>query len=430
MIGLTSAEAERAYLGALLSGAAVDDTVRGGDFAEPMHELVFDAIQRVAQTGSRPDMVNVRVSIGQPFIGQRDAGSYLHDLKMSCDVVANSGEYAKLIADYADLRALDSVADRIRQQTAREDATAMTVRDDARTALDRVAQRGRSRQRTWADVSSKVIDLIEHGGRQGLSTPWPDLDRYIHGLVGSRVYLIAARPGEGKSLMAQGLATRMANVHRQPVLFASLEMSEDDLGVRIIAAASQVNLDDLQSGNLSERNWAKVAAGQASLDQMPLIIDDASDQTIGHIRSAAIDLHRTRGLGMVAIDYLQLMDTTDSRAPRETQVAAISRGVKKLSRELDVPVVALSQLNRQSLQRQDKRPNLGDLRESGSLEQDADVVVLMNLNEETGELNVQVAKNRHGPKGQFNLQLWGHHAELRSVSRAWTPAQAAGSDWA
>lgn len=430
MIGLTSAEAERAYLGALLSGAAIDDEVHGGDFAEPAHELVFNAISRVAQTGSRPDMVNVRVSIGQPFIGQRDTGSYLHDLKMACDVVANAGEYAKLVADYADLRALESVADRIRQQTSSEDASAATVRDDARTALDRVAQRGRAERRSWADVSSKVIDLIQHGGRQGLSTPWPDLDHFINGLVGSRVYLIAARPGEGKSLMAQGMATQMANVHRQTTLYASLEMSEDDLGVRIIAAASQVNLNDLQSGHMSEQNWAKVAAGQASLDQMPLVINDSTDQTIGHIRAAAIDLHRTQGLGLVVVDYLQLMEGTDSRAPRETQVAGISRAIKRLSRELDVPVVALSQLNRQSLQRQDKRPNLGDLRESGSLEQDADVVILMNLNEDNGELNVQVAKNRHGPKGQFLLQLWGHYAQLRSTVRQWTPSQAAGGDWA
>lgn len=386
-------------------------TLAGDHFSDPVLGAIWEGIRVLHRKGIQPT---------PPLIADEAKGWGRVDINRIADLVGygiavNAETYAREILEAFDNRELLSVSDRIRQQV-QADTAAETTRDDARTSLDRIAKHQKREQRAWADIEADVIDLIQHGGRQGLATPWPDLDKYVHGLVGSRVYLIAARPGEGKSLMAQGMATHMANRHRKAVLFASLEMSEADLGVRIIAAESGVSLDNLQHGRLTEDQWDQVGAAQVTLQNMPLIIDDTSEQTMGHIRAAAIDLQRTDELGMIAIDYLQLAKPADERAPRESQVAKISRDIKLLSRELDVPVVALSQLNRNSLQRQDKRPTLGDLRESGSQEQDADVVILMNLDDHSGELHVQVAKNRHGAKGNFDLQMWGHRAQLRSVS--------------
>lgn len=414
MIGTDSREIERELIGAatLAPDLTAHIQLTASQFTIPTHGAIWEGIRALHQRGIQPTPPLI-ADEAKPW-GRVDHG-YVVEL-YGLGIAANADTYAAEILEAYDNSQLLTVSDRIRQQVLTQDTAAETVRDDARTALDRIGKRDSNRATSWADIEPDIIDLIQHGGRQGLHTPWPDLDRYIHGLVGSRCYFIAARPGEGKSLMAQGLATYMATRHRKTALYASLEMSREDLGIRIVAAESGLSLDVLQSARLTEEQWGRVGHAQSVLANMPLEIDDTPNQTMAHIRSRAVDLNRSGDLGLVAIDYVTLVTPSDERMPRQEQVAKISRDIKLLSRELDVPVVALTQLNRDSLKRQDKRPTIGDLRESGAQEQDADIVILMNKNEDTGELHVQVGKNRHGPIGNLDLQMWGHRATLRSVS--------------
>lgn len=404
---------ERELIGAAILDPTVTATTELSEhhFGLPAHGAMWEAIKQLHQQGTTPT---------PPLIADAATGWARVDVTQVVELVgygisANADKYRAEILDAYDKRRLAGVADQIRQGV-QGDITAETIRDDARVELDGIAKHQQHSHQVWREIEPDIIDLMESGSREGLRTPWPDLDRYLHGLLGSRCYVVAARPGEGKSLMAQGLATHMAVRHRKATLFASLEMSREDLGVRIIASASGVSLDQLQSGAMTEEQWEKVSYGRGHLDNMPLHVDDTAEQTMGHIRAAAIDVARTQDLGMVVIDYLQLVQPADERVNRETQVSKISRAIKLLSRELGIPVIALSQLNRKSLDRTDKRPTLGDLRESGAQEQDADVVILMNLDDETGELHVQVAKNRHGAKGHLDLQMWGSKAELRNVT--------------
>lgn len=407
-------DAERAVLGAILSSGRrnLDDLhLRPEDFYQPQTAAVFDAIQRVIKSGNRPDAVTVRLALGaDPAFREVNPELFLVNLIEACPMVMNADHYADLVTEAADRRGWWDHTETIRQMVA-EGVDPATISERARKFLDQAPRRGGTSSRTWDEVDPRVIDYVERGARRGIPTPWPDMNRHLGGLVGSRMYTIAARPGEGKSLMAQAIGVHAAVRHNVPVLFASLEMSAIDLGVRIYADRAGVPLSALLAEDTAPSHWASLAEAREQLQGMGLHVNDNPYQSMSDIRAEARSIP---GLGLVIIDYLQLVQAAagTKRQDRREQVDQIARDCKLLAKELDVPVVTLAQMNRNNQQRADKRPILADLRESGAIEQDSDIVILMQLDQETADLTAYVEKNRHGPKGPVYLQMRGHYARI------------------
>jgi replicative DNA helicase len=419
---IQSVDAERAFLGAVLSGYPdLDDlasVVEPSDFWQPFHEAVWDACLRVHHTGNAVDAVSVRLAMS----GQKHDPMKLVDLAQAAPVVAQAPYYAEQVAQASGLRRIQAAGAAIQQLGASEDLA--DAREQARARIDE-ATRGReaSRARTLATIMPAVLEHAEHGEQHVLGTGWADLDRLIGGLAPGRVVIVGARPGIGKSVMGTNLVLHFAHKHKHAVLMASLEMTELEVGQRLLAAHASVNLTGLQMGTSDEAAWSRIARKTQELNDLPLTVDDSPTQGVTAIRKAARDVQRQRDdLALIVVDYLQLVQPRDSRANRTEQVAEISRGLKLLARETGACVVAMAQTNREAIKHSDGKPKMSDLRESGAIEADADVVILMHQPDpETTELELIVDKNRHGPKGVCRLQLQGHYARLVSVE--WHPTK-------
>ena len=415
---MNSNDAERATLGAiLLSGQRNLDSLglAADDFYQPKHASVFGASERVVRAGNRPDLVSVRMAIGakSPAFGPNDVGIFLAELTESCPVAGQLEFYAAAVGAASDRRGLWAITDRVRQMI-EEGLETEDITDRMSKMLDQAPRRGGATSKSWAEINPRVVDHLERGVRRGLPTPWSDLNRHLTGLVGSRVYTVAARPGEGKSLVGQALAVHVAKNLGKPVLFASLEMSELDLGTRIYSDQASVPMSVLESRSAGPSHWDSIAQATRAMANMGLHINDQPEQSIAQIRSEARSI---KDLGLVIVDYLQLVKPANPRADRREQVDQISRDLKLMAKDLDVPVVSLAQLNRNNQQRADKTPGLSDLRESGSIEQDSDIVILMQLTPETGELTAHIGKNRYGSKAPVALELWGHYARIIQAER-------------
>lgn len=418
-------DAEVSLLGAAMSGYPdVDELlalVEPSDFYHPNHEAIWAAIARVHRAGNPPDPISVRVAVGTlpGFDPIR-----LLEVTTQCPIVAQAPFYATEVASASGVRRLQTASVKIRQITA-DDDTLENKRERCRAVID-AAARGRdtSQARTLAAALPAVLDLAEHGQTNSLSSPWPDIDRLIGGLAPGRLIVVGARPGVGKSLMGTNLALHVARRHQHAVLVASLEMPELEVAQRMVAAVASVNLTRLQGGHTSEQEWQQISDHYAALDELPITINDAPDQSIAAIAKAARDIQRTRDdLALIVVDYLQLVRPTERRGNRAEEVGEISRQLKILARESGACVVAMAQVNRQSTHRTDTRPTMADLRESGSIEADADQVILLHPVEDTPELEVIVDKNRHGPRGLARLMASGHYAQLHSIT--WTPGGSA-----
>lgn len=408
--------AERAVLGSMIQGFFPEEVqLRGQDFHHPAHEVVWAACCRVADTGKKPDLAAVRFAIGDESHLPTEAGVFLHDLVMDACIPANVDYHAAVITDEADRRALKAVGQTVQQLADESDRPPAELIEDARGLLDKAPQRGVSTGASWDDMFPRALDAIESGRERGISLPWRDLDSATYGLHPGWVYLVAARPSVGKSVMGQNIAIHVAQ-QRKAAVFISLEMSQEDLGTRIIADQAEVPLSNLLSNNLSDQEDQRVAQLHSDMSGLPLFVFDKPSQSFAQIRAAVRGVARRRDIGVVVIDYLQLIEVRDPNVNREQQVAEISRKLKVLARELQVPVVALTQLNRGPEQRSDKKPMLSDIRESGAQEQDADVAFLLWRDEKVPwELQVYIGKNRHGALKDVSLNFWGHYARLTSV---------------
>jgi replicative DNA helicase len=423
---LQATDAEVSLLGAAMSGyPELDDliaTVEAADFYNPFHEAVWDAICRVHHAGNKPDPISVRLALADAEVKHDPAR--LLDFVSMVPFAAQAPYYATQVAEAAGLRRIQTAGVKV-QQIGSTPGDLEEKQERARQTIDD-AIRGKTltRARTLADLLPGVIDTAQNGQTAVLGTGWADLDRLIGGLAPGRLVLVGARPGVGKSVMGTNLALHFAHHHEHAVLLASMEMPEDEVGQRILAAYAQVNLTGLQMGTTDERSWARIAEHTERLASLPITIDDAPSQTISAIRRAARNVQRQRDdLALIVVDYLQLVQPSDSRANRAEQVTEISRGLKLLARETGACVVAMAQVNREGAKNADGRPRLTDLREGG-VENDADQVILMHQpDEEIPELEVFVDKNRHGPKGVARLQIQGHYARLVSVE--WAPSRGA-----
>jgi replicative DNA helicase len=425
-------DAERSVLGALMTDRRlheeISDILTGGDFWQPAHEVIWNAIARLAEAGRPLDPISVRADLETHQELQAAGGPLaLADLYGAVTVPADAVAHARIVHDRAVQRRTITAAVKIRQLAAQGSEDVQAMIEAAQATLDLVDPGTRNTSVTVADSIGDMIDLIGSDQLAGLDTPWPDLNNRLGGLQGGRVYAIGARPGVGKSLMGQGLAEHFAANHRRRVLLATCEMSRREVNTRMLARATGITITRLEREGqfLTEVEWQTIARATDRMrdSHSRLHVVDEAQQSVASIRSEARTLARRGDLGLVVIDYLQLLTppaTTRRDRNREQEVAETSRRLKAMAMELDVPVVILSQLNRAMATRADKRPGLTDLRESGSIEQDSDAVILLHqpdADEQPWDLEVIVAKNRGGPLGSCHLIQQGWCGNLASASR-------------
>jgi replicative DNA helicase len=417
-------DAEESLLGAMLLSrdaitSAVEVGVEASDFYKPAHTHLFDAVMSLYGQGEPVDPVTVAEELRRAdlldSLGGRQA---LLRLQAATPASANSTHYAKIVNELALLRRLIGVAGDIAEMGYDDSQDVVETLDRAESLVFEVAERRVSESMVKvSDALQETLDQLEAlydstGDITGVPTGYTDLDHMLLGLQPSNLVVVAARPGAGKTSLALGAAANVAMEARKPVLFFSMEMGTLELTKRLLAGEARVDARRLQTGNIPESDWTRLSHAVGRLAEAPLFIDDNPHCTVMEMRAKARRTKARHGdLGLVVVDYLQLMTPMGKRAEnRQVEVAEISRGLKILARELDCPVMALSQLNRQLEYRADKRPMLADLRESGSLEQDSDVVVFIYRDDiynpdsdQRGTAEIIVAKHRNGPTGTTRL---------------------------
>lgn len=410
-------EAEQGVLGAmLLSPATVLDIVEiltPEDFYNPRHQVVYKAIIDLFAESKDIDTVIVAGKLDrQGELDQAGGAPYLHTLISSVPTAANARHYAEIVAEKATLRRLVNAGTRV-ARLGYEGAEGAEI--DAVVDMAQQEVFGVTRQRSAEDYASlgeliqptldEIDQIAANGGlAQGVPTGFIDLDSLTQGLHPGQMVIIAARPGVGKSTLALDIARSCAVKHGMTAMIFSLEMSMNEITMRLLSAETDISLADMRSGRMDDRAWAQLASKVGELAQAPLYMDDSPNMTMMDIRSKARRLKQKHDLKLIVLDYLQLMSSGKKVESRQQEVSEFSRQLKLLAKELEVPLVAISQLNRGPESRTDKRPQLADLRESGSLEQDADIVMLLYRpdsqdvdNERAGEADIIVAKHRGGP---------------------------------
>ena len=426
--------AEQSTLGGmLLSKDAVADVVeslRGGDFYIPKHEIIFEAILTLYSQGEPTDVIAVTDELIKTGELQRAGGAdYLHTLTSIVPTAANAGYYAEIVTERALLRRLVEAGTRIVQlgYQGQGDATDLVNNAQAEIYAVNSAEATEDYVPLTTAVDAAVQEIEAARGRDGQMTGIPtgfaELDDLTNGLHPGQLVIIAARPALGKSTLALDFARAAAIKHDAPTIVFSLEMGRSEIAMRLLSAEGAIPLQAMRKGTLDRRDWTQIAATRGRIDAAPLYIDDSPNMTLVEIRAKCRRLKQRVGLKMVVIDYLQLMTSGKRVESRQQEVSEFSRALKLLAKELGVPVIALSQLNRGPEQRQDKKPALSDLRESGSIEQDADMVVLLHResayekdNPRAGEADFIVAKHRNGPTATVTVAFQGHFSRFTDMA--------------
>lgn len=370
--------AEQSALGGmLLSKDAVADVtglLKGTDLYVPKHEVIYEAVLSLYSRGEPTDVITVTDELSKTGELQRAGGAeYLHTLTSIVPTAANASFYAEIVAEKALLRRLVEAGTRITQMGYAGEGDAIDLVNVAQSEIYSVT--GESQGEDYVSLSIAVDDAMEQinlatatpEGMLGVPTGFAELDQMTNGFAGGQMIIVAARPAMGKSTLALDVA-RNAAVHAQaPTVFFSLEMGRAEIAMRLLAAEATIPMQTLRKGTLDSQDFQKLAATQGRVAEAPLFIDDSPNLTLVEIRAKCRRLKQQHGLRMVVIDYLQLLSSGKKAESRQQEVSEFSRALKLLSKELDVPVIALSQLNRASEQRADKMPAISDLRESGSL---------------------------------------------------------------
>jgi replicative DNA helicase len=429
-------QAEESLLGAMMlsSGAIADAAgiVTASDFYKPAHGHVYDAVHTLYASGQPVDSVTVADELRRANLLEAIGGpAVLAQIMASTPATSNAGRYAQIVEEYALLRRLISVAGEIAE-------LGYSVPDDVTKALDRAEslvyevneRRVTDSTKKLSEMLSENLDrleaLVEKGESiTGTPTGYLDLDDLLSGLQPNALIVVGARPAMGKTSFALGMVAHAALVARKPVLFFSLEMSNLELSQRLLCAEAKVDSTRMRNGHLQPDDWKKISGAMGRLGEAPIWIDDNPNLTIMEIRAKARRLKSQVGdLGMIVIDYLQLMTGRSNAENRQVEVSELSRGLKILARELETPVVALSQLSRGLEMRSDKRPMLADLRESGSIEQDSDVVMFIFREEiydpkpeNAGHAEIIVSKHRSGPTGVVSLAFLPQYTLFANMAR-------------
>lgn len=429
-------EAERSVLGSLLLDAEaiikVADTLRTEDFYRPDHKAIYEAILALFEHRRAIDVVTLTEHLESTKQLETAGGaSVIASLTGSVPSAANAEHYAQIVHEKGVLRRLIRTAGAITQLGYQEDRPVDELVDEAERMMFEVSQQSvMAKFEPVKDILTRAFerieDLHEHKGKtRGVPTGFAELDNLLSGLQNSDLVIIAARPSMGKTSFALNIAHHAAVTHKAPIGFFSLEQSKDQLVDRLIAGEANVDSWKLRTGNLANEDFERLNYAMGVLADAPLFIDDQPNMTVMEVRTKARRLQLEHGLAMVVVDYLQLMQGRQTRDNNRVQeISDISRGLKGLARELNVPVVALSQLSRGVEQRPDHRPVLSDLRESGSIEQDADVVMFLYredyYNPDTENKNIAkvlVRKHRNGPVGEIDLFFMAAQTKFRSIDR-------------
>lgn len=415
---------EVAVIGLAMHSRDVLDDIDPEDFGDLRHRALIRLMRDMARKGEATDaMAMSRAYLRIDETERRGIdGAYLFDCLQAAPQRTLTGQYVRMVADAATARRLEAVFARGLQMLS-ENQPASEVAELARGAIDS-ANKATAKIRPIGDIVDGVLDDLEKPAR-AYPSPWPELNEKLVGWRHGALYVVGARPGVGKSIVALQAAIGLAE--HGWVAFNSLEMPENEIVVRAISQMADVALGRLQgvsdsTTRLDSRDWDRISRVRPKLGDLKLSIDDRSSATIMDIRSHARSLARKGPLAGVVVDYLQLMSTArGDRRPRHEIVAEYSRELKVMAKEMGCPVIALSQLNRASEGRQDKRPILADLRESGAVEQDADVVLLLHVPEEDAtDMDMLVGKNRHGVLGPVRLTRRGEFARVEP--RQWRPS--------
>jgi replicative DNA helicase len=424
--------AEQGVLGGmLLSKEAIADVVevlKERDFYRPAHELIYDAILDLYGRGEPADPVTVASELTKRGDIARAGGApYLHTLISSVPTAANAGYYARIVRDHAIMRRLVEAGTKIVQIGYSKEGDVDDAVDVAQQEIYDVTERRASEDYIrLAELLPNALDEIEKisSGEavEGVMTGFKELDTLTHGLHPGNMIVLAARPAVGKSTLGLDIA-RYASIHegKTSVIF-SLEMSRSEITMRMLSAEAKVMLGNIRSGVLNDDEWGRLAKRMGEISNAPLFIDDSPNMSMMEIRAKARRLKQRNDLQLIVIDYLQLMSSGKKVESRQQEVSEFSRSLKLLAKELGVPVIAISQLNRGPEQRADKKPMLSDLRESGSIEQDADLVILLHRedsydpNNRQGEADLIIAKHRNGPTRTIPVAAQLHFARFANIA--------------
>ncbi|TPL02615.1 replicative DNA helicase [Mesorhizobium sp. B2-4-14] len=463
-------EAEQALLGAILVNNdafyRVSDFLKPGHFYEPLHRRIFEVAAELIRMGKVATPITLKTFLpADEKVGDMTVAQYVVRLAVEAVTVVNATDYGRAIYDLATRRALITVGEDMVNiaYDAPVDMSPSEQIEDAERRLFELAETGRydGGFESFTDAVKTAVDManaayMRDGGLSGLATGMRDLDRRMGGLQPSDLIVLAGRPGMGKTSLATNIAFNVAEAYVPAqqadgsfkaanggvVGFFSLEMSSEQLATRIISEQTEISSSKIRRGEISEMDFEKLVACSQTMQKIPLFIDQTGGISIAQLSARARRLKRQRGLDLIVIDYIQLMQGSSAKASqnRVQEITEITTGLKALAKELTVPIIALSQLSRQVESRDDKRPQLSDLRESGSIEQDADVVIFVyreeyylknrepklgteeyvkwenEMNEMRGKAEVIVAKQRHGPTGTVTLAFHGEFTRFSDLA--------------
>jgi len=434
-----SIDAEQAVLGGLmLAPDALDkvaDRLAEQDFYRKDHRLIWRAINELATKGMPCDAVTLGDWFESNGLAEMVGGaSYLIELANSTPSAANIAAYAEIVREKSVMRQLIDAGTSITEDGYRpEGKSVQEVLESAEQRVFHIAESGARGKKDSVSMREAVKDAFRllteryenRGQLTGITTGFTDLDNLTSGLQPSDLIIVAARPSMGKTAFSVNIAESAAMRGKKAVVIFSMEMSSSQLAFRLISSVGRVHQQHLRNGTLEEEDWPRVSNAIALLSEAKIFIDDTPGLSPVELRSRARRLHREHGgLGLIVIDYLQLMQVPGNKENRATEISEISRSLKGLAKELNVPVIALSQLNRSLETRTDKRPVMADLRESGAIEQDADVIVFIYRDEyynkenspDKGLAEVIIGKQRNGPTGSLKLRFFGEYTRFDNLA--------------
>ncbi len=435
-------EAERSILGAILLdnfalNAAVEK-VKSADFFLPQHRQIFERMVQLGEKQQAIDIVTLMEDLSRRGELESAGGvAYLSQLADGLPRVTNVDHYARIVKEKAVLRSLIHSAAAIQEQALAAGEDADVILDRAESVIlslaeDRLKSGLIGVRELVRDNFDRLNKILTDGKRvTGLATGYANLDNETSGLQPSELIILAARPSMGKTALALNIAENVAVRNRQPVAIFSLEMSKESLLVRMLASEARIDAHKFRTGHMGRDDWNKIVTTLNVLSDAPLWVDDSASSTVMEMGAKARRLKRDRGLSLVLVDYLQLVvpTSTGRQSNRQEEVSGMSRALKALAKELQVPVVVLSQLTR-APEREERKPQLSDLRESGAIEQDADMVLFINRpnfyktdlpEEDRAKAELIIAKQRNGPTGNLNFVFLARHTRFEEAAPdAWS----------
>ena len=429
-------DAEQSVLGAMLESkeaiANVVEILQPDYFYKPAHTDIYDTILALYARGEAVDAITVADELTRRGALEKIGGKpYIHGLLEAYPTASSAGHYARIVEELSLLRGLITAGNQVQEigfsvpedvAEAVNEAEALVFNVGDKRLKDDYHEIRKLLMKSMTDIET----LYARGESiTGLSTGFPDLDDKTSGFQPSNLIIVAARPSMGKSSLMNDFALHAAARQKAPVIIFSLEMSKDEVVKRFLASEAKVDAQRINKGSLQEQDWTRLSSALGRLAEAPIFIDDSANINLMEIRAKCRRLKAKHGLGLVIVDYIQLMQSPRKSENRQQEVSEISRGLKILARELQVPVVAASQLNRGVEMRSDKRPMLGDLRESGALEQDSDLVMFIYRDEvynpdteARGEAELILAKHRNGPTGTIRLAFMNQYTKFASIAKA------------